>query len=122
MYKGKHLSLWKGLEKSLWDGIRIINIGGHFPGSSILHVPSLSKEGTVFCGDTLYISPSKKHMAVMYSYPNRIPLPVQEVKRIQKRFEEIPFDTLYGFYSYQNVSRNVKAIFRASMERYLQGL
>jgi glyoxylase-like metal-dependent hydrolase (beta-lactamase superfamily II) len=117
--KGKHVTLWNGSEKSLWDGIRIINIGGHFPGSSVLHVPFLSRHGSVFCGDTLAIAPSKKHIAVMYSYPNRIPLPIQEVARIKKRFESITFDTLYGFYSDQNLSENVKEILKASMERYL---
>lgn len=85
IHKGSHINLWAGTEKELWNGIRIINIGGHFPGSSILHVPFLSPKGTVLCGDTFAISPSKKHMAVMYSYPNRIPLPVQEVQRIKNR-------------------------------------
>jgi len=117
--KGKHVTLWNGMEKSLWDGIRIINIGGHFPGSSILHVPFLSRDGSVFCGDTLAIAPSKKHIAVMYSYPNRIPLPLQEVARIKKRLEAIAFDALYGFYSDQNLSENVKEILKVSMERYL---
>jgi glyoxylase-like metal-dependent hydrolase (beta-lactamase superfamily II) len=116
--KGKHVNLWNGPEKVLWDGIRIIRIGGHFPGSSILHVPFLSREGSIFCGDTVAIAPSKKHIAVMYSYPNRIPLPLQEVKRIKARFESIPFDTMYGFYGDQNLSENVKEILRISMERY----
>jgi len=47
-------------EKPLWDGMRLINVGGHFPGSSILHVPHLSPEGTVFSGDTLVIAPNKQ--------------------------------------------------------------
>ncbi|MBA3647419.1 MAG: hypothetical protein H0W62_02535 [Chitinophagales bacterium] len=59
-----------------------------------------------------------KHFAVMYSYPNKIPLSLQEVKRINKRLEAIPFDTLYGFYSYQNLSKDVKEILKRSMERY----
>jgi hypothetical protein len=117
--KGKHVSLWNGAEKILWDGMRILQIGGHFPGSSVLHVPFLSREGSVFCGDTVAIAPSKKHIAVMHSYPNRIPLPVQEVKRIKERFESIPFDTMYGFYSDQNLSRKVKEILKTSMERYV---
>ncbi|MBA3647420.1 MAG: hypothetical protein H0W62_02540 [Chitinophagales bacterium] len=44
MDKGSHISLWDGNEKSLWDEIRIINIGGHFPGSCIFQVPFLSKD------------------------------------------------------------------------------
>lgn len=119
MHKGEHISCWSGEEKLLWDGMRIINIGGHFPGSCILHVPFLSPEGAVFCGDTMYLSPNKKHLAVMYSYPNRVPLSLHEITRIKNRLEAIPFDTLYGFYSYQNLTEDVKQILKASMERYL---
>ena len=116
---GPHICLWKGEEEGLWGGIRIINVGGHFPGSSILHVSSLSREGTIFCGDTFYLSPSMKHLSVMYSYPNRIPLPLHEVKRIKELFENIPFDTLYGFYSYQNLTEDAQKILQDSLGRYL---
>lgn len=117
--RGNHVELWKGTEKELWDNMKLINIGGHFPGSSILHIPFLSPAGTVLCGDTFYISPSKKHMAVMYSYPNRIPLPVKEVKRIRQQMMELEFDTLHGFYDYQNIYSNAKEILETSMARYL---
>lgn len=119
MYPGKNITFWSGTETVLWDGLRIINIGGHFPGSSILHVPFLSPAGSVFCGDTLAIAPSKKHIAVMYSYPNRIPLPLDEVKRIKARLEALPFDTLYGFYSDQNLDTGVKELLEVSFERYM---
>jgi glyoxylase-like metal-dependent hydrolase (beta-lactamase superfamily II) len=112
------VSLWEETEKELWDGIRLINVGGHFPGSSILHVPLLSKEGTILCGDTFYISPSKRHAAVMYSYPNRIPLPVAEVQGIKKQMSSIRFDTIHGFYDYQNIYSNAKQLLEDSLDRY----
>jgi glyoxylase-like metal-dependent hydrolase (beta-lactamase superfamily II) len=117
--KGKHITLWNGAEKTLWHGMKIMNIGGHFPGSSILHVPFLSEDGAIFCGDTLTIAPSKKHIAVMYSYPNRIPLPLKEMERIKKRLETIPFDKMYGFYSDQNLLGNVKEVIKKSFARYV---
>ena len=116
--KGNYISLWSGLEKELWDGIRIINVGGHFPGSCILHVPFLSPAGTILCGDTFYISPSKKHMAIMYSYPNRIPLPMHEIQRIEKQMEVIPFDSMHGFYDYQNIYADAKFILENSLAKY----
>lgn len=116
--KGEHVSLWSEVKKELWDGIMIINIGGHFPGSSILHVPFLSNEGTILCGDTFYISPSKKHAAVMYSYPNRIPLPLREVQRVKKQMLDIQFDTIHGFYDYQNIYFNAKQIIEQSLDKY----
>jgi len=117
--KGPHIQLWEGEEKQLWEGMRLINLGGHFPGSSILHVPSLSPEGAVFCGDTMVISPSRQHIAVQYSYPNRMPLPRREVERISRRLENIPFDALYSFYKHLTITKDVKEILKRSMERYL---
>lgn len=69
MNKGSHINLWTGTEKVLWDDITVVNIGGHFPGSSILHLAAISPKGLILCGDSLYISRSKRHIAVMHSYP-----------------------------------------------------
>jgi hypothetical protein len=113
--KGKHVTFWGDVEKELWYGIKLINVGGHFPGSSILH---LSSHKTILCGDTFYLSPGKKHLAVMYSYPNRIPLPLHEVQRIKAQMLSIPFDTLFGFYDYQNLIGNAKEILEQSLSRY----
>ena len=117
--RGEQISLWEGREKELWDGITLINVGGHFPGSSILQVPFLSREGAILCGDTFYVSPSKRHAAVMYSYPNRIPLPVGEVERIRAQMLTVQFDTLYGFYDYQNIYGNAKELIVRSLGRYV---
>lgn len=117
--KGLHIKLWQGEELALSDGIKILLIGGHFDGSSILHVPFLSKDGSILCGDTLFLSPNKKHFSVMRSYPNKIPLPLSEIRRIKKRLESIPADTFYGYVKAQNLDADVKQIFEVSMERYL---
>jgi glyoxylase-like metal-dependent hydrolase (beta-lactamase superfamily II) len=118
MVKGDHIKLWKGDEWQLWDGIRIMLIGGHFAGSSILHVPFLSTEGVILCGDTLFLSPNKKHFSVLWSYPNRMPLPLSEMKRIKERFRSISFDSFYGYIGSQNLNTGVKKIFEESMDRY----
>jgi hypothetical protein len=118
MNKGPRVILWQGIQKQLWDKINIINIGGHFPGSSVLQVPAPSRRGTLLCGDTLYISRSKKHIAVMHSYPNQIPLPLSEVNRIRDHVEGIEFDVMHGAFDFQNLSSDVKEIFSKSMKRY----
>jgi hypothetical protein len=119
MVKGKHIQLWEGDVIDLWDEIKIICIGGHFAGSCILHVPFLSKEGTIICGDTLFLSPSKKHFSAVYSSPNRIPLPLAEITRIKKRLDTIPFDSFYGYIKTQNLHKDVKEILEISMAKYL---
>ncbi len=116
--KGSNISLWHATEMELWNGIKLVNVGGHFKGSSILHVPFLSGGGAILCGDTFYISPSKQYMAAMYSYPNRIPLPVKEIRRIKTQMMAIPFDTMFGFYDFQNICGNAKHILETSLERY----
>jgi len=117
--RGDHVRLWPGTENKLWDGIRIIHIGGHFPGSSILHVPFLSPGGAVLCGDTLVISPNKKHISVMYSYPNRIPLPLQEMQRIKKQMLSLPFDTMFGYASLQDIYSDTKQLLENSLAKYV---
>lgn len=116
--KGPHLKLWEGDEMELWDGMRLLLIGGHFAGSSILHVPFLSEKGSIICGDTLFLSPSKKHFSMHWSSPNRIPLPLSEMKRLRSRFNDIPFDAFYGYVRTQNLESDVKKIFEESMARY----
>ena len=119
MQHGKNICLWKGDELALWDGIKIMLIGGHFAGSSILLVPFLSNQGAILCGDTLFLSPSKKHFSVFWSSPNRIPLPLSEIKRIKHRMASIPFDTFYGYIKTQNLNTDVKKIFEESMKKYI---
>jgi hypothetical protein len=119
MVKGSHIQLWQGDEKKLWDGMKLFCVGGHFEGSSILHVPFLSKEGAIVCGDTLFLSPSKKHFSIVYSSPNRIPLPLSEMRRIQKKLENILFDSFYGYIKTQNLDKDVKSILKNSMARYV---
>ncbi len=116
--RGKHVKIWNGAELPLWLGMKLINIGGHFPGSSVLHIPFLADTGGILCGDTFYVSPSKKHAAVMYSYPNRIPLPIEETERIKKYITHIKFDALYGFYDYQNIHIGAKELIVNSLNRY----
>ncbi len=116
--KGGHVTLWNGTEKDLGDGIRIINIGGHFAGSCILHIPFLSQKGVVLCGDTFVISPSKKHLAAMHSYPNKIPLALGEVQRIKEQMQPLEFDTIYAWIDSQSIESNAKEILETSLARY----
>lgn len=118
MFRGNHIQLWDGDKLDLWNGMKLYLIGGHFAGSSLLHVPFLSKEGTIICGDTLFLSPNKKHFSMVWSSPNRMPLPLSEIRRIQNLLKKIPFDEFYGYISSQNLSNSVKEILEQSFARY----
>lgn len=118
--KTNNIQLWDGNAKPLWDNINIINIGGHFPGSSVLYLPAQSAKGTLLCGDTFYIAHSKRHVAVMHSYPNQILLTKKEFASVYKKSEKLEFDALLGAFEGQEIIANAKEVFEASMKRYLK--
>ena len=118
-YKSKFVSLWNGDRKLLWGGINIIHIGGHFAGSCVLYLPSADNKGTLFCGDTFYIAPSKRHIAVMHSYPNQILLSKDDFIAVYKRSAGLEFDNLLGAFERQNLTENAQLLFTNSMKRYI---
>ncbi len=54
----------------------------------------------------------------MYSYPNHIPLPPQELKAVTTRVAALEFDTLYGAFAWQQLTGNARKIFLDSVKRY----
>ncbi|WP_183576240.1 hypothetical protein HDF18_20600 [Mucilaginibacter sp. X5P1] len=115
---GSSIQFWRGDEKPLWDGMQIVHTGGHFPGSCILKVDGLSAKGGLLCGDSLYVARSKRHIAIMYSYPNQIPLLANELKETIRKVSEQEFDTIYGAFDWQNLKGNAGEVFKNSVERY----
>ncbi len=118
--KRDHIKLWNGDEQSLWDGIRVVNTAGHFPGSCVLEVPSLSPEGALLSGDSLFVGPGKRHIAVMHSYPNQIMLKKTEFLNVLDKTGSLVFDTIYGAFEGQNLIGNAKQVFVESMQRNSQ--
>ncbi|MFB9843407.1 MBL fold metallo-hydrolase [Mucilaginibacter ginsenosidivorans] len=116
---GPHVQLWRGGEKYLWNDISLVHVGGHFPGSSMLRIASLSTSGTMLCGDSLYISRSLRHTAVMFSYPNQIPLLKDDFIAFYEKCSKLKFDTLYGAtFEGQDLEGNAYEIFTHSINRY----
>ena len=54
----------------------------------------------------------------MYSYPNYIPLPANELANVVQRVEKINFDTIYGGFEWQNLTNQAKTVFKSSVARY----
>ncbi|HVV54481.1 MAG TPA: hypothetical protein VHC47_04125 [Mucilaginibacter sp.] len=116
---GPHVKLWSGDEEPLWDNIKLVHTGGHFPGSSMLHIASLSPGGAMLCGDSLYISRSLRHTAVMFSYPNNIALLKEDFAAFYEKCSKLQFCSLYGAtFAGQELVGNAYEVFTRSMERY----
>ena len=119
MFKSDYIELWKGDTLPIL-GCELINVGGHFSGSSILKIPAFSKKGVVLTGDTLYISRSKRHIAVMHSFPNFILLSKKEFLSVFEKTKNIEFDTMYGAFDGQDLIGNAREVYESSMKRYLE--
>lgn len=120
MDKGDHIQLWDGAQKSLWDGIEIINTGGHFPGSAVLHLPNHGKGGSLLTSDSIYVCRDRKQVTCMHSYPNLIPLKKSSVEQVHQSVSGLPFDSIYGGFDFMNLTGGANNIFERSMRRYLQ--
>jgi glyoxylase-like metal-dependent hydrolase (beta-lactamase superfamily II) len=118
IYRSEKIKHWSGDSLPLWDDISIKHTGGHFAGSCVLQVPALSPKGVLLSGDSLYISRSKRHIAVMHSYPNQILLSKNEFEAFDRKTKGLNFDTMYGAFDNQNLEGNAMTIFSASMQRY----
>ncbi len=84
-------------EVTLFGGLRLVRLGGHYPGSSVLEVPFAAEgRGALLVGDTLQVTPDPGWLSFMYSYPNSIPLPASTVEDVARRALSLRFERIYG--------------------------
>jgi len=59
-------------------------------------------------------------VSFMRSYPNLIPLPASQIRRIVSTVEPYTFDRIYGGWWDRIVGRNAKAAIQKSADRYIR--
>jgi glyoxylase-like metal-dependent hydrolase (beta-lactamase superfamily II) len=123
MRKSPRIQFWEGTTLSLWDGLTLVNCGGHFEGGTVLHWPAGgSGKGALLTGDIITVVQDRRYVSFMRSYPNLIPLGPAAIRRIVERIEPFPFDHIYGGWWQANVLLDAKAAVRRSVERYLRAI
>jgi glyoxylase-like metal-dependent hydrolase (beta-lactamase superfamily II) len=113
------IEFWSGATKELWNGMTLINAGGHFDGGTVLHVPGVD---ALLVGDILQVAQDRDWVSFMYSYPNYIPLSAAKVESIVAAVEPFEFDRIYGAWWDRNVRVDAKSAVRRSAERYKRAL
>jgi len=114
---------WDSETFSLSEGLTLIRCGGHFPGGSVLHWAAGAEErGVLLSGDIINVVQDRRYVSFMYSFPNLIPLPVHEVRRVAAAVEPFAFDRIYGAWWDSVVMGDGKAAVRRSAERYIAHL
>ena len=123
MRPDERIEFWSGTSRPLWDGMTLINAGGHFDGGTVLHWPAgAGGKGALLAGDILQVAQDRRWVSFMYSYPNYIPLPAKTVDHIVQAVEPYEFDRIYGAWWDRNVSEDAKAAVRRSAERYKRAI
>jgi glyoxylase-like metal-dependent hydrolase (beta-lactamase superfamily II) len=114
-----HLEFWEGESREILPGVVLHRHGGHFPGASVLH---WAERRLLLSGDTALVMPDRKHVSFMWSYPNQVPLPAAEVKRISARFAALDFDAIYAGFWDREIETDAKAAVARSAARYIQAV
>ena len=106
-------------ELDVAPGVRLVQCGGHFAGSAVLHwAAGAYGRGVLLTGDTLPVVADRRYVSFMRSFPNYVPLPAASIERIVERVAPLAFDRIYdGWWSSVLEDDAHEAVLR-SAERY----
>lgn len=122
MRPGNAIEFWDGAQKELAPGITLIQCGGHFPGSAVLHwAGGAGGGGVLLTGDTLYVTPDGM-VTFLYSYPNAVPLPARAVHRIAEAVQPFTYDRIYAAWWDRHIHSNAQEIVARSVARYTEAV
>lgn len=123
VHEGPNVSYWSGETHDLGQGITLVRGGGHFTGSTYLHwADGAGGKGVLMTADTIMVVPDLRWVSFMYSYPNLIPLPVREIRRLVATTEPFAFDRIYSAWWDRVMQSDAKARVAASAERYITAI
>jgi DNA-directed RNA polymerase subunit RPC12/RpoP len=121
MRESPRIQFWEGTMLPLWDGLMLINCGGHFDGGTVLHWPAgANGKAALLTGDIIQVVQDRRYVSFMRSYPNLIPLGPAAIHQILETIERFPFEQIYGAWWKANVLSDAKAAVARSAERYLR--
>ncbi|MFW0786605.1 hydrolase [Gordonia sp. CPCC 206044] len=112
------VEFWEGAA-DVAPGVRLVQCGGHFPGSAVLHLADAAEgRGALLTGDTIMAVQSPEMVSFMRSYPNLIPLSPRLVQQIVDRVSTLEFDRIYGAFG-EPVAESARRVIETSAERYI---
>ena len=115
------IEYWDGAPLELVTGVTLVQCGGHFDGSAVLHwAAGAAGRGALLVGDTIAVVSDRRHVSFMYSYPNLIPLSTGKVRHVVAAVEPYDFERVYGGWWGSNIAQDGKGAVRRSLERYIR--
>ena len=117
------VELWEGEQRELLPGLTLLRLGGHFAGGAVVHwAGGQGGRGALLSGDIVQVVQDRRWVSFMRSYPNLIPLPAGEVRRIVTALAPYEFERIYGAWYGRVVAQDGKASVERSALRYLRAL
>jgi glyoxylase-like metal-dependent hydrolase (beta-lactamase superfamily II) len=111
------IKTWSG-RCEVEPGLTLHQLGGHFPGSSVVHwTAGAGGKGVLLVSDTIHANPDRETVTFLRSYPNRIPLSPSVVDRLTRAVADLPFDRLYDNFG-RTIDTGAAAAVSQSAERY----
>src|SRR5690625_2480555 len=111
---------WRGDTHAIAPGLTLIRCGGHFDGANVLH--STEGKGRLFSGDVLQVTPDRKHISVMWSYPNYVPVGAAVIRTIEATLVPCDYDAVLGAFPGMSIEEGGKAAVARSLARYLAAI
>ena len=117
------ITFWQGDRYDLDEGPSLYRCGGHFTGSTVLlWQQGAAGRGVLLTSDTLHVTPDRRHVGFMYSYPNYIPLSPMAVDQVVDTVMPLAFDRIYSHFYHLVIEADAKEAVRRSAERYKQAI
>jgi glyoxylase-like metal-dependent hydrolase (beta-lactamase superfamily II) len=116
------VQFWHGDRRELGNGLTLIHGGGHFAGGTMLHWRRDNGKHVLLSGDILQVVPDRRHVSLMRSYPNLIPLSAAMARAVLQRLDDFDFNSVYGAFWGREILENGRAAVDASIARYVAEL
>lgn len=114
------IRFWAGDVLRLSAGVTLVNVAGHFPGSTALHwAQGPHGRGALFPGDAPHVGLDRRQVAFMHSVPNHTPMLPSAVRRMRALLSGFDYEDVYGFSRGRNIIGGGRAAVEASFERFL---
>jgi hypothetical protein len=117
------IKFWENKTLQMWDGLTLINCGGHFEGGTVLHWEAgADGRGALLTGDIIQVVQDRRYVSFMRSFPNLIPLGRPAIEGIVGALKPFAFDQIYGAWWQANVKRDARACVAQSADRYVRAI
>ncbi len=119
---GARVRTWAGTLEVL-PGVTLVQCGGHFPGSAVVHWASgADGRGVLLSGDTIFVTPGEDRVTFVWSAPNRLPLSEAAVTGVWAAVRPLAFDRIYGGWWTPVLRSGAWETVRRSAGRYIEHL